>query len=342
MRYSNPHTAVLARFAAMVANPWTGPLARGLVPDDSIPNSVLVRRRSTLTLDLSNAPTLGSGVEIAVVMNGARDPYIGYRIIDPSITTTSYVGRATEDSGLVPMGSYGRVIASGVRVTYLGTEQNRGGCLYHFSYSRENSQVAQLAAYQTWGSLIDSLGGAVTAAKIGPSGVVALVDSPETTYCEIKTQPDNLLDAGMPAPTANVSIFRCAFVGPKAGMILQFDISEVLEYFHLSHKAFSTPITNVPNGETLQKGLNSMLSTPNSGNTQVDKPGFLTKVTQTLGNLTGVATGVADLRDALGRAFGYAEREVVAGAHTAERLTGPIIEEVADVAPLALTAAAAV
>lgn len=294
-------THPLGALAAMVMNPWNGPLARGLITDDGLPSTVLVRRRSTLTVDLSQVPTLGAGVEFAVVMNGSRDPYLAYRIVDPSVTKPTYVGRSDQDIGVIPLGSYGRVVASGVRVSYLGTETNRGGCVYHFNYSRENSMVAALAAYTTWGSLLANLGGAITAARVGATGVIELIDSPEVSFCEIKTQPENLLDAGMPAPSDNVALMRLAFVGPKEGAILQFDISEVVEYFHLTHASFARPVTNVPNGETLQRALNSSLSAPGTNATDVSKPGFLERLASTLAGAAGVVNTAGILKESVMR-----------------------------------------
>jgi hypothetical protein len=263
---------------------------------------------------------MAGGAELAFVMNGARDPYLAlYTAEDGTVT---YHGRNDADSGVFPAGSYGRVVASGVKTTHIGAAQDRGGMLHHFSYARDNSTLAGLGAFAKWGDLLKNLGSAVSRAPLSASPSV--VDSPEITFCEIKPQALTLLDAGIPGPEANLSLMRFAYTGPKTGVVLLFEVSEVVEYFHITHEAFARPVLSIAGGDTTQRALNHALSAPGSNATVASSPGFLQRVAGAIEGVTGAVQATAGLVETVGKLFGRSTASSV------------VIEEVAEAAPLLL------
>lgn len=268
-------------FGAMVIDPFKGPMIRGLSGDPSAPDTVLVRRRAIIPLSFSTLA--GAGAEIAIVMNGRRNPYAAIW----NGTAVTYVGRDSTDSGLVPSDAYARVVSSGVKILYTGSEHNRGGIWHHFSYDRDKSDAPSMAAFKTWGSLLDNLEYAVSDVRMPSNGVIGFVDSPEVGFGKVSAQGDALLDAGMPAADTDTSILRLAYTGPAESCKVELHVSEVIEYYHVDHAAFASSPVHAPNSTEVHQAVNSVLSVKGSQSSVADI-GLAHRVGTAIGQAAGV------------------------------------------------------
>lgn len=291
-------------FGSMVCDPFKGPLTKGLSGDPSAPDTVVVRRRSIIPLSFGILN--GPGAEVALVMNGRRNPYAA--TWDGS--AVEYVSRDATDTGLIPSDAYARVVASAVKILYTGSEQNRGGVWHHFSYDREKSDSPAMAAFKTWGSLLNNLEYAVSDSRMGQDGVIGFVDSPEIGFGRVNAQPDNLLDAGMPAAGTDTSVMRLAFTGSAASCNFELHVVELVEYYHVDHSAFSTGPTVAPHAEEVHQSVQSLLSIKGSQNTRIDG-GLAHRVGVAISAASGIAQASTNLlnngRDALNAGRGALE-----------------------------------
>lgn len=283
-------------FGSMVCDPFRGPLMKGLSGDPSAPDTVTVRRRAVIPINVGTIT--GSGVEIAIVMNGRRNPYAG--VWDGA--SVSYIGREANDSGLVPVDSYARVVSSGVKVVYTGAEQSRGGIWHHFSYDREKSDAPAMAAFKTWGSLLNNLEYAVSNGRIGQNGIIGFVDSPEVGFGKVNPQGDNFLDAGMPDSSSDTSLLRLAFTGAAESCNVELHVSEVVEYYHVDHVAFATGQTIAPHAQEVHQSVNTLLSIKGSQNSRIDE-GLASRVGGAITAATGAVRAGNELLQAASQGY---------------------------------------
>jgi len=254
-----------------------------------------VRRSVTLPIDLTDAPTWHGWAEFAIVLSGARDPYMMWKTSgnDAEPGNWGWVGRAdSESSATIPVGSFGRTLTSGVRITYQGTEQNRGGRLLQFGYSRENSFLDSIGALRLWGDLYANQQYSCDEKRVGPSDMKFLVGG-DVTFTEVKAQDADFLKAGMPGTVdarrmqeGQVSIARFLYVGPKTSCLFSLQVSSVMEYFHITHQPFAKAVTSHANGEDIQRATRNWLGEVQSNHSDASKPGMLTRL------MNGVATAV--------------------------------------------------
>lgn len=319
----------LYNFLRMVQNPWNGPVIGSPVADRNIPQTNIIRRSSVFVVNLADTQSdTSGGVEMAFVMNGLRDPYAAVATSLSSTPVVTYHGRGQGTA--IPDESYARVIASGVKITFLGAAQDRGGVWSHFNYARESSNLLSLGIGPSWGNLAASMQYAVSSHPV-TTAPLKFIDSPETGFAAIKLLTENALDGGLPSPDMNVAIMRLLYQGPKQAFNFRFEVSEVLEYFHTSHEMWSKPAVQHASGEAIVVSTNNVLSQRGSGVTaNPDKPGWFEKVADIISKGAGVA----------GDVLGVLERgkELLRGAAPARASAAvPLIEEVAeDVALLAL------
>lgn len=309
-------------FGSMVVDPFKGPLTRGLSGDPSAPDTVLVRRRAIIPLSFSSLT--GAGAEIAIVMNGRRNPYAAVW----NGANVSYVGRDSTDSGLIPPDAYARVVSSGVKILYTGSEHNRGGIWHHFSYDRDKSDAPALAAFKTWGSLLDNLEYAVSDVRMPQNGTIGFVDSPEVGFAKVMPQADDLLDAGMPN-AFDTSIMRLAFTGPAESCKVELHVSEVVEYYHVDHAAFASALVHAPNSTEVHQAVNSVLSVKGSQSSVMD-----VGLAHRVGSAISQAAGVVQQGLQIAGAVGAAVRDTRAAWSNYLSPSTVTIEEVVDDLPL--------
>lgn len=281
----------LSAFMRMVQNPWNGPVVGSPVADRNIPQTNVIRRTSVFAVNLADgARTTTDGVELAFVMNGLRDPYCAVGTDFSTTPVISYHGRGQGTA--IPADSYARVIASGVKITYLGNAHERGGVWSHFNYARESSNLTALTIGPSWGSLAAAMQYAVSSHPT-TTAPLKFIDSPETGFCAVKLLADTELDAGLPAPERNVAVMRLLYQGPKSGFNFRFEVSEVLEYFHTTHEMWSRPAVQHVSGEALVVSANNVLSLRGSDSTvNPDKPGWFERIGGAISKGAGIAKDV--------------------------------------------------
>jgi len=216
--------------------------------------------------------------------------------------SVSYIGREANDSGLVPVDSYARVVSSGVKVVYTGAEQSRGGIWHHFSYDREKSDAPAMAAFKTWGSLLNNLEYAVSNGRIGQNGIIGFVDSPEVGFGKVNPQGDNFLDAGMPDSSSDTSLLRLAFTGAAESCNVELHVSEVVEYYHVDHVAFATGQTIAPHAQEVHQSVNTLLSIKGSQNSRIDE-GLASRVGGAITAATGAVRAGNELLQAASQGY---------------------------------------
>lgn len=247
-----------------VLNPWTSTPCRALTADPSVPHTNILRRMNTVSFSYEGATDLTEGLEVLVVLNGARDPYVFCAANLGGTPRVQVLGRDRPDNASIPPNSYARVVGAGVKITYDGTAVNRGGKWYHFAYSREMGGTSLFEAPQ-WGSATHELNRAVSMVDMIRHSEAMFVTAPESGFVPITIKPDDMFMPTWPAPTENVSIMRLLYKGPTVSCTFTMEIAEALEYFHLSHRHMARPTFTHPQALSVHQTLSTHLQASGSG-----------------------------------------------------------------------------
>lgn len=278
----------LRSYMASVLNPFSGPISKGLTVDRSMPMTNVIRRRNTVSVNLTSAPSadLAGGVEFVIVLNDRRDPYIvtAHKLGSSPVTVTTHGLDVTDSDLSIPDKSYARIVSAGVRITYLGNNLNRGGSFYQFARDRETGSSSGIQWSNTFGDVRGELARAVATVPV-PRKSFSFIHAPEATFAEVDiinnmgpgatggtlTTP---AFTGLPTSSDSVSVIHLYWQGPAEACNFSFELVETIEYYHTTHRHFATPSTSHPQGLAVQQAIAAHMQKPGSGNSSPDHKGL--------------------------------------------------------------------
>lgn len=289
-------------WSAMIRNPASGPVVKGLVSDPLTANSAVIRRTNVVSLDLTAVSGTLSGVEIVVVLSSTVDPYIVYSTGNSAIapyfnaadaaTRSLVAGFSVGDN--IPAGSRCRINSACVKATYIGTNDSAGGMWLTYPWRKETGNDED--GLDAWGDLYNGQKYALGSTRADNPNGCSVHLAPETSFTPVYVNGTGLLSGGMPGPETPCSLIRLLYVGPKQCATWRFEISSVLEYYHSSHRQHMTPTPPHPHGETLHTAVSTHMHQV-GGNNNID----VHKSSGVLDVIDKVASGIS-------QAFQFAER----------------------------------
>lgn len=319
--------SVLSTFCAAVANPFDGPLVRGIDGAGGHTATAIVRRRNICTVSLSGGSL--SGYDVFIPNGVSTDPFVfvatnaaadwsGARTVteynrDPTVT--------------IPVGASARVVASGIRITCLDSVTNTGGIVYHFWTPSTSGLggVTYPAVDRTVGATKAGATEAITLKPITPSGRSMTFINP--TGGSFDTVRDASLSTAASIASGggwpDCAAVRFFIDGPASMTKLLFEISTVVEYYHDTHKNLSAPTMMHPSGSTAVANVNSALMQRGSNASDLDKHGGSSSLTTKLQRLTGaIEAGGKAVMTGMGTAYNLVQgsralRALMAGAESA-------------------------
>lgn len=288
----------LAEYIQAITDPWSAPLSRGLTGDRMIPMTCVVKRQNAMSFNISGSDVVGAGIELSVVLNDSRDPYLVWKT---PTGTVNIVGAdaPTPENYSIPGNSYGRVIGAAVRIRYLGAEINRGGAFYHFPHDREGTGIDSLLHDDSWGAMPSELVRAISAVQVRPNPIT-FYHAPESGFGPLNTYGAAAFTSGIPAGT---SAIRLLYVGPEASCNFSLEICEIVEYYHVTHRHMSGHVMPHPSGVAVQSAIACHMQAPGSGHSSPDHHGDHTSWLRKAAHVVGEAGG---LIASTGRAAGQA------------------------------------
>lgn len=295
---------VLRLFNKAVADPFDGPMVRGIAGGSNFHSTALVRRINTCTITLPSPGTTagtyapGTGFDLFIPAGATQDPWVSVAYIDGgSATKTWAAGTLTvaefnrDTTTTIPVGSSVRVISSGVRITPLDSSNNTGGIIYHF-----------------WTPPLASAGGAGLPAVDRTLGSVQGGATEALSLVRVKTTNSTVFTNPTSAsfvPAADVTSVTPATIAsakqwpdcggtrlfldlPATATKLLIQVAAVVEYYHDTHKQFARPSVVHGDGDAHTANVNAMLMTRGGNNTSVEKHGGHGGLERKLHQITGV------------------------------------------------------
>lgn len=277
----------LAEYLHAITDPWSAPLARGLTGDRMIPMTCVVKRQNAMSFNLAGSDTVGAGVELSIILNDFRDPYLVWK----TPTGDAHIVGAdalTPDNYSIPGNSYGRVVGAAIRIRYLGAEINRGGAFYHFPHDREGTGIDSLLHDDSWGSMPSELIRAISAVQVKPNPIT-FHHAPEAGFGPLVGHADAAFTGGIPSGT---SAIRLLYVGPETSCNFSIEICEVVEYFHVTHRHMAGHSMPHPSGVAVQSAIACHMQAPGSGHSSPDHSGDHTSWLRKAAHVIGEAGGL--------------------------------------------------
>lgn len=292
----------LKRFLACVANPFNGPVSRGIAIAGNTPSTAVIRRRCVSTVALT--PGL-SGSDIFIPNGITVDPFVAVATM-PSIGAAgpldqsksaawlpSAVSAGNTGTGLavsifnydatntIPPGSYGRVVSSGLRITPIESSTTVNGVFYHYWVPPNGADggPGNLGPTPAFGSVKTSVAEAIGIYRATAGKPITLVNPTYAGWQSINTIADvvtvspGLTTAVTPAAGAtavfanwpSVGGVRLFFDGSGSQRFI-FEVCTVVEYYHDNHRNFTAPVVVHANGDQIVTAVNAHLAMPASQN----------------------------------------------------------------------------
>lgn len=309
----------LSRFLTAVTNPFAGPLTKGLVADRMIGVTNVIRRTNTFQVNIPSTTTdIDKGVEFLIILNGERDPYLLYSVGGTSAITA--LGRDPDAVAnyTIPLNSYGRVVAAGARFTYMGQAMKLSGAVYQFPTDKGGGGATGLAGATAFGQVRDQLERALTRQQVRMKPM-HFVNPPEEQFSPITAIPDTKFSTGiLPTAADRISCMHFFWTGDRESCNFTVEVSSMIEYYHISHKAFATRCVPHPVGDSVQQALASTMQQPSANMTNPAEPGFMARLKANVIEAAGMLGVVANTAVGLKQAYN------MLGASN----SAPLIEEV--------------
>lgn len=288
------------RYLACVANPFSGPLARGISGNHPSHQTVVLRRRNVISLTIGTgtfapgtASVAGGGTDIIIPLASTLDPYIIAASAEgPAWSNSWRTSFGKQAATLLPTGSLFRTVSAGVRITPTNASDRVSGAFAifaptPFANADTTSELVTLGPSLGYGAVRADLNEAVAIVPTQGSKTITFTAPVHDIWTPVDTAETNVVDStvvGAPLnwrPTAHIRLWYQASTADPQNFLVE--VSQVVEYYHDSHSVFAEKAISHPDGMQITQAVAAVMAEPGSNISSANSSWLYNRLRQAAG-----------------------------------------------------------